>query len=83
MPFTIIWSESAVRQLGKLDRSVARRIFDRVSQLSLNPYRSVRRLSGVSAYRLRVGDFRVIVDIQQAQLRVLVLQVGHREAVYR
>ncbi len=83
MPFETIWSDSAVRQLGQLDRSVARRIFARVSQLSLNPHRSVRRLTAISAYRLRVGDYGVILDIQQAQLRVLVLEVGHRKAIYR
>jgi len=33
-------------------------------------------------YRLRVGDYRVILDIQEAILRILVLKVGHRESIY-
>ncbi len=82
MPFEIVWSISAVRRLEKLDRSVARRIYERVSQLSSDPYRSLRRLTGVSAYRLRVGDYRVIIDLDHSRLRVLVLQVGHRKAIY-
>ncbi|HZY70144.1 MAG TPA: type II toxin-antitoxin system RelE/ParE family toxin [Thermoplasmata archaeon] len=82
MPFEIIWSDSAIRLLRKLDRGVARRIFDRVGQLSGDPFRWVRRMSGVSAYRLRVGDYRILLDIDEGRLRVLVVEMGHRESVY-
>lgn len=82
MPFEIVWSDSAIRQLRKLDRSVARRVFEKVGQLSTDPYRWVRRMSGVSAYRLRVGDFRVLLDIGEGHLRVLVVEIGHPESVY-
>lgn len=82
MSFEIIWSDSASRQLKKLDRSVARRIIDRVGELRENPHRSVRRLVNSPYYRLRVGDYRVILDIQEAILRILVLKVGHRESIY-
>jgi len=82
MVFEIIWSDSAIRQLKKLDRTVARRIFDRVGELSENPHRFVQRLVNSPYYRLRVGDYRVILDIQENRLRILVLKVGHRESIY-
>ena len=82
MVYTILWSEPAARQLGKLDRSVAKRILDSVQKLESDPYRSLRRLVGVPYYRLRVGDFRVIVEVVQDRLLVLVLKVGHRSKVY-
>ena len=82
MVYTIIWSEPAARQLGKLDRSVAKRILDSVQKLESDPYRYLRRLVGVQYYRLRVGDFRVIVEVVQDRLLVLVLKVGHRSKVY-
>jgi mRNA interferase RelE/StbE len=82
MVYKIIWSESASRQLGKLDRAVAKRILERVQQLEVDPLRYLRRLVGVPYYRLRVGDFRVIVEVIQDRLLVLVLKVGHRSAVY-
>lgn len=82
MVFKIIWSESAARQLGKLDRSVAKRILERVQALESDPLRSLRRLVGVPYYRLRVGDFRVIVEVAQERLLILVLQVGHRSRIY-
>ncbi len=82
MPFQIIWSDPAIRQLKKLDRSVARRIFDKVGGLAENPHRFVQKLVNSPYYRLRVGDYRVILDIQGDVLRILVLTVGHRASVY-
>ena len=82
MVFEIIWSDSATRQLKKLDRTIARRIFDKVGELEENPHRSVQRLVSSPYYRLRVGDYRGILDIQESLLRILVLKVGHRESIY-
>lgn len=83
MPFKIIWSDSAVRELKKLDRSVAKRIFNAVSKLRENPYRFVGKIVNSPYYKLRVGDYRIILDIQKGELRVLVLIVGHRRKIYK
>ena len=82
MAFEIVWSDSAARQLKKLDRSVARRVFEKVGELHESPHRLVQKLVNSPYYRLRVGDYRVILDIQEAILRILVLKVGHRESIY-
>ena len=82
MPFRIVWSESAARQLAKLDRGVAKRIFDKVEGLHDAPLRQLRRLTGLPYFRLRVGDFRVIIELDQSDLLVLVLKRGHRESIY-
>ncbi len=82
MSFQIIWSDPAIRQLKKLDRSVGRRIFDKVGELAGNPHRFVQKLVNSPHYRLRVGDYRVILDIQGEVLRILVLKVGHRASIY-
>jgi mRNA interferase RelE/StbE len=82
MVFEIIWSDSAIRQLKKLDRTIARRIFNKVGELADNPHRFVRRLVNSPYYRLRVGDYRVILDIQESLLRILVLKVGNRGSIY-
>ncbi len=84
MKFQIIWSESAAKELKKLDRTVANRIYKKVSQLSENPYHSdVTKIVGDPYFRLRVGDYRIIFDIQNNMLRILVLKVGHRKNVYK
>lgn len=82
MAFEIIWSDSAIRQLRKLDRSVARRIFEKVGELEETPHGFVQKLVNSPYSRLRVGDYRVILDIQRDVLRILVLKVGPRESVY-
>lgn len=82
MPFEIIWSDSAASQLKKLDRSIARRIFEKVGGLRENPHRFVRKLANSPYYRLRVGDYRVVLDTQENVLRILVLIVGHRKTIY-
>ena len=83
MPFEIIWSDSAVTQLKKLDRSVANQIFQKVTQLKESPYRNIKRIVGSPFFRLRVGDYRVIIDIQESVLRVLILKIGHRKKIYK
>ena len=83
MPFEIIWSDSAVKELKKLDRSVAKRIFNAVSRLREDPFRAVGKIVNSPYYKLRVGDYRVILDIQKGELRVLVLIVGHRRKIYK
>ncbi len=81
MIFEIIWSDSATKQLKKLNRTVARRIFARVGDLQESPFPHVRRLVNSPYYRLRVGDYRVIMDVERDLLRILVLKVGHRESI--
>jgi len=84
MRFQIIWSESAANELKKLDRTLSKRIFNKVSQLSENPYHfDVIKMVGDPYFRLRVGDYRVIFDIQNDLLRILIIKVGHLKNIYR
>ena len=75
-------------QLKKLDKPTARRIVDymdeRISEMD-NPRSTGKALTGPlgGLWRYRVGDCRVICDIQDGALRVLVVQLGNRREVYR
>lgn len=82
MTYEILFSESALRQLRKLDGSVQARILDAIERVGDNPERHVTRLVDDPAYRLRVGDFRVLMDISNARLIILVIKVGHRKNIY-
>ena len=84
MIFQIIWSESAAKELKKLDKTVAKRIFKKVSELSENPYHfEVTKMVGDPYFRLRIGDYHVIFDIQNDVLRMLILNAGRRKNVYK
>ena len=82
MEYKIVWSIPAVKELKHLDRSIAKRIYEKVDLLSYNPERYVEKLVRYQYYRLRIGDYRVILDIQHEMVRILILKVGHRSNVY-
>ncbi len=82
MDYRIIWSVLASKQLKSLDRSIAKRIYEKVGQLCQNPERYVEKLVRYPYYRLRIGDYRVILDIQKEVVRIMILKVGHRSNVY-
>ena len=82
MPFEIIWSERAIKELKKIDRFIAKRIFNAATQLKEDPYHNIIKITNSPYYRLRVGDYRVILDIEKNQLRILVIKVGHRKGIY-
>lgn len=88
MAWTVDYTETAKKQLRKLDKQVARRILDFLDERvadAQNPRSIGKALSGPmgSFWRYRVGEYRVICDIQDGQLRVLVVQIGNRREVYR
>lgn len=85
MQYEITYAQSALKSLRKLDRVVARRILRAIDALSLNPRPSgCKQLKGgMGEMRTRVGDYRVIYDVADDEVIVLVLAVGHRREVYR
>lgn len=88
MAWTIEYADTAIGQLRKLDKPTARRIVnfmdERIAGLE-NPRNTGKALNGQHGgfWRYRVGDYRVICDIQDGALRVLVVQLGNRREVYR
>ena len=75
MEYEIIWSPKAAGQMRSLDRSVAKRIHEKVDRLYQNLERYVEKLVRYPYYRLRVGDYRVILDIKHESVRILILKV--------
>ena len=88
MAWTLRISETARRQLKKLDRSTAQTLLRYLNRLVQETEDPRQRGKGLTAnltglWRYRVGDYRVICDIQEGELVVLVLQVAHRSQAYR
>jgi mRNA interferase RelE/StbE len=74
---------AAVRALRKLDPQAAGRVRAAIALLADDPRPpAARRLRGRPAWRVRVGDYRVIYTIEDAVLLVVVVAVGHRRDVY-
>lgn len=89
MAWAINYTESALRKLRKLDKSIALRVVDymdhRIAILD-DPRKLGKHLVGPKLgtyWRYRVGDIRVIFNIQESEMCVLVIEIGYRREVYR
>ena len=84
MPYRIEVRPAAARQLRKLDPPTARRMQGAIALLADDPRPPASRpLTGRPAWRVRVGDYRVIYTIEDDRLVVVVITIGHRRDVYR
>lgn len=83
--YEVRFAPSVRKQLRKLERSVQQRVLDAISLLAETPRPpAARALVGRSGYlRIRIGDYRVIYTVEDDQLIVLVVIIGHRRDVYR
>jgi mRNA interferase RelE/StbE len=87
LAWTIELTETAAKALAKLDKPTARRIGrflkEKLARLE-DPRSAGKALVGpLDLWRYRVGDYRLVVSIEDAALRILVIRIGHRREVYR
>ena len=84
MPYRIDYSPAAAKQLRKFDREIYVRIRPVIDALADNPRPSgCTMLTVEKRYRIRGGDFRIVYEIHDSKLLVLVVRIGHRSNVYR
>lgn len=85
MNYRVTIAPSAARQIRKLDPQARRRIQGAVELLALDPRPPTARqlVGGAGEWRVRTGDYRIIYDIHDDELVVLVLRAGHRREVYK
>lgn len=84
MPFTLIYAPRALKDLEKLPKGASRRILSALERLAEedDPERSVKRLQNSPLYSLRMGAYRVILDIRREKITIFVLRAGPRRNVY-
>lgn len=85
MQYEITYAQSALKALRKLDRGIARRILTAIDALAGDPRpHGCKQLKGGGGeMRIRVGDYRIIYDVDDGEVVILVLAIGHRREVYR
>ena len=84
MAYSIVIAPAAKRDLKRLPKDALRRVGTAITSLANDPHPAgSTKLSGTDFYRVRVGDYRVIYRVQEQQVVVLVLRVGHRRDIYR
>lgn len=85
-PYRVLLGPRARRDLKKLDPRVSKRLDRTILKLGHEPYPSgIRKLiaKDVAQYRIRIGDYRILYDIDESAKAVVILRIGHRREIYR
>lgn len=87
MAWKIRFTKSADKALRKLDKSTSARILDEIEEISAldDPRSRGKALTGTLSglWRYRVGDYRIVCDIEDGMMLILVVAVAHRREVYK
>lgn len=83
MSFKVIWSPKSKKRLNKLDEKIMVSIIKKVEEIKINPIRYLERLKKINAFKLRIGDYRAIIDLDQNKNELTVLTMGHRKDIYK
>ncbi|YAL83563.1 type II toxin-antitoxin system RelE family toxin [Dermacoccaceae bacterium W4C1] len=83
--YTVEFTTAAARMVRRLDPPVRRRVLSGIAALSADPRPpGVKKLAGAeNAWRIRLGDYRVIYEVHDSALTVLVVDAGHRREIHR
>jgi len=73
MKYEVKWTKTSLDQLKKLDKNIAKRVMDKVEEITKNPFNFVKKLKQFNLFRLRVGDYRVIMSIENKKMIIFVL----------
>ena len=82
MTYEILFSDRVLKHLKKMERDIQERVITVLERIRIKPEKYVTKLVGDPGYKLRVGDYRIIMDIDSKKLQVLVLKIGHRKNIY-
>ena len=85
--YSIKFTKSAHKEFGHLSASLQEKIVEALHMLAINPFSNllqIKKLKGSSAlFRLRIGDYRVVYEVKNQELILLIIKIGHRKEVYR
>ena len=84
--YQIVFSRKAAKSFQRVPHNVGERIREKLAQIADDPFAkhpNTAKLQGRPGYRLRVGDWRVIYEIQQEELVMMVIKIASRGEVYR
>lgn len=78
--YEIRFTANALRRFEKLDNETQKRVSAALERIRIRPEEYVERLVGAHLFKLRVGDYRIVLDVKENE--IIVITVGHRKNVY-
>tara|TARA_Y100000310_G_scaffold342145_1_gene443988 strand:- start:3895 stop:4143 length:249 start_codon:yes stop_codon:yes gene_type:complete len=81
--YDIAYSNSASKFLKKLPKQNQNHIISVLERARIRPEAHFERLVGEKTYKLRAGKFRIIADVYNKKMLILVIKIGHRKNIYK
>jgi mRNA interferase RelE/StbE len=85
--YRVEFKKSAAKEFHKLPAQIQRKVLEALQVLAINPYSELlqtKKLKGAAQlFRIRIGDYRVVYEVEKQKLIVVVIKIGHRSDVYR
>jgi mRNA interferase RelE/StbE len=86
MVWDIRWSKTAEKQFKKISKSnkiIAQQIATKLEEITNDPYVFTEKLQGLDLRKLRIGSYRVILNLEEQKITIFVVEVGHRSKIYK
>jgi len=81
--YQIELTETSKKFIQKLDKKDAEMLLNKIYQIRENPFRYLKKLQGDKLWRLRIADYRAIVDVIVSMNKIIVIRIGHRRNIYK
>ncbi len=83
MVFSIEVTATAEKDLDSLEKKICNEIIKKLYKVAENPLHFLERLSGYTLYKLRYGDYRIIIRIDTAKNILQIIMIDHRKRIYK
>ena len=83
MSYKIIWDKKPKEILQKLEPIISLRIYKKIDELIENPFFKIKKLKGIDAFSLRIGNYRVILSVDVNKEIICILNIGHIKNIYK
>ena len=80
--YNLVFEKRALDNLDKLDKQIKQRIWNKLQLCKEDPFRFLEHLEDINGFKLRVGDYRIILDVDNSTKTINVLKIGHRKNIY-
>ncbi len=81
--YKIILTKKSKQQLSKFSKDIRDRIGGVIERLKIRPHHISKRIIGTPLFRVRAGDYRLIIEIKNKELIIYIIEIGHRKNIYK
>jgi mRNA interferase RelE/StbE len=83
MTYSIIWKPKPLKFLNKLPGQIAQRIWLKIDEIKLNPFRYVEHFEGKNYYKMRIGEYRALLSSDKKEKVIVIELLDKRSRIYK